>query len=204
MPACCGRSTTSGQPTTGAASSATRGRTSAQIDGTTYGLTYTYGDRSGVWYKPAHLEKAGISSRRRPGTSSSPASTSSRPPATRRRSRSAPSTGRTPSGSKRCCCAPPASRPPAKLAAHEIPWTDPAVKGALQKYAEMLNAGCCGDPDDDVRQRLGRRGRPALQGRRRQLPAHRHVDERPRHERLRPDRRRGLLAVPVPRPRDGS
>ncbi|HTM76309.1 MAG TPA: extracellular solute-binding protein [Devosia sp.] len=30
------------------------------IDGTTYGLTYTYGDRSGIWYKTAHMTKAGI------------------------------------------------------------------------------------------------------------------------------------------------
>ena len=30
------------------------------IDGKTYGVTYTYGDRSGIWYKPGHLEKAGI------------------------------------------------------------------------------------------------------------------------------------------------
>ena len=34
-----------------------------------------------------------------------------------------------------------------KLAAHEIPWTDPAVKTALKKYAEMLQAGCCGSPE---------------------------------------------------------
>ncbi len=34
-----------------------------------------------------------------------------------------------------------------KLAAHEIPWTDPAVKTALMKYADMLNAGCCGAPN---------------------------------------------------------
>ena len=31
-----------------------------QIGGVTYGLTYTYGDRSGVWYKTSHMEKAGI------------------------------------------------------------------------------------------------------------------------------------------------
>src|SRR5688572_10579432 len=29
-------------------------------DGVTYGVQYTYGDRSGVWYKTAHLEKAGV------------------------------------------------------------------------------------------------------------------------------------------------
>ncbi len=29
-------------------------------DGVTYGVNYTYGDRSAIWYKKAHLEKAGI------------------------------------------------------------------------------------------------------------------------------------------------
>ena len=117
-----------------------------QIDGTTFGLTYTYGDRSGVWYKPAHMEKAGISAAHDLG----------RVPrelrqAQGRRLRDAGRDRRQVLVAHRvvrnaCCCGPPASRPPAKLAAHEIPWTDPAVKGALQKYAEMLNAGCCGDP----------------------------------------------------------
>jgi len=32
----------------------------------------------------------------------------------------------------------------AKLAAHQIPWTDDSVKNALKKYAELLKAGCCG------------------------------------------------------------
>ena len=30
------------------------------VDGNTYGVTYTYGDRSGIWYKTSHMEKAGI------------------------------------------------------------------------------------------------------------------------------------------------
>ncbi len=33
----------------------------------------------------------------------------------------------------------------AKLAAHQIPWTDPSVKNTLKKYAELIKAGCCGD-----------------------------------------------------------
>ena len=28
--------------------------------GVTYGVNYTYGDRSAIWYKKAHLEKAGV------------------------------------------------------------------------------------------------------------------------------------------------
>jgi hypothetical protein len=35
----------------------------------------------------------------------------------------------------------------AKLAAHQIPWTDPSVKNALKKYAELIKAGCCGSAD---------------------------------------------------------
>ena len=34
-----------------------------------------------------------------------------------------------------------------KLAAHKIAWTDPIVKTALRKYAEMLRAGCCDATD---------------------------------------------------------
>ena len=30
------------------------------VDGSIYGVTYTYGDRSGIWYKPANLAKAGV------------------------------------------------------------------------------------------------------------------------------------------------
>lgn len=33
----------------------------------------------------------------------------------------------------------------AKLAAHQIPWTDPSVKATLKKWAELIKAGCCGD-----------------------------------------------------------
>lgn len=33
----------------------------------------------------------------------------------------------------------------AKLTSHEIPWTDPSVKTTLKKWAELLKAGCCGD-----------------------------------------------------------
>jgi multiple sugar transport system substrate-binding protein len=118
-----------------------------QIDGQTFGLTYTYGDRSGVWYKPAHLEKAGIDA----------------PPATWEeflasfdKLKAAGYATPVAIGAKywshtewfeslllRTAGVETASA----LANHEIPWTDPTVKGALQKYAEMLNAGCCGDPE---------------------------------------------------------
>lgn len=35
-----------------------------------------------------------------------------------------------------------------KLAAHKIPWTDPIVKTAMKKFAEMIKAGCCGSPNE--------------------------------------------------------
>ena len=114
------------------------------IDGVPYGVTYTYGDRSAIWYKTEHLEKAGIE-----------------PPTTWEEFLASFD------ALKAAGYATPVAMPAkywahgewfetlllrtagvetaAKLASHEIPWTDPAVKGALQKYAEMLNAGCCGD-----------------------------------------------------------
>jgi ABC-type glycerol-3-phosphate transport system substrate-binding protein len=116
-----------------------------QIDGTTYGLTYTYGDRSGVWYKPAHLEKAGIAEAPK---------TWDEFLASFDKLKAAGFATPVAIGAKywshtewfeslllRTAGVETASR----LAAHEIPWTDPAVKTALKKYAEMLNAGCCGD-----------------------------------------------------------
>ena len=45
------------------------------IDGATYGITYTYGDRSGVWYKPATWRRPALPFPR-PGTSSLRPSTS--------------------------------------------------------------------------------------------------------------------------------
>lgn len=116
------------------------------IDGVPYGLTYTYGDRSGIWYKTEHMEKAGIAA----------------PPATWEEFLASFD------ALKAAGYQYPVAMPgkywahaewfetlllrtagvevAAQLAAHEIPWTDPAVKAALMKYAEMLNAGCCGDP----------------------------------------------------------
>ena len=34
------------------------------------------------------------------------------------------------------------------LAAHEIPWTDPRVRNVLKIWQEMIEAGCCGDPNN--------------------------------------------------------
>ena len=115
-------------------------------DGVTYGIQYTYGDRSGIWYKTSQLEKAGVAV-----------------PKTWEEFTAAIAT------LKAAGYATPIPMPgkywahgewfetlllrtggveaAAKLAAHEIPWTDEVVKTTLKKYAELLKAGCCGTPE---------------------------------------------------------
>ena len=117
------------------------------IAGVTYGLTYTFGDRSGVWYKKEHLAKAGITE----------------PPKTW--DEFVGSFAKLTQAGYAAPVAIPGKywahaewfetlllrtagvETATKLAAHEIPWTDPAVKTALTKYAQMLTSGCCGAPN---------------------------------------------------------
>jgi len=118
----------------------------SSTDGATYGVTYTYGDRSAIWYKKAHLEKAGI-----------------QPPKTWEEFVASIDS------LKAAGFAAPIAMPAkywahgewfetmllrtggvdaaVKLATHEIPWTDEVVKTTLKKYAELLKAGCCGTPE---------------------------------------------------------
>lgn len=118
----------------------------SQTEGVTYGVTYTYGDRSGIWYKTSHLEGAGIE-----------------PPQTWDDFIAAIET------LKGAGYATPVAMPAkywahgewfenlllrtggveaaSKLASREIAWTDDIVKTTLRKFAEMLNAGCCGTPE---------------------------------------------------------
>ncbi len=117
-----------------------------QTGDATYGVTYTYGDRSAIWYKTSQLEEAGVT-----------------PPKTWDEFIAAIET------LKGAGYATPIAMPAkywahgewfetlllrtggveaaAKLAAHEIPWTDDVVKTTLRKYAELLKAGCCGTPE---------------------------------------------------------
>lgn len=115
-----------------------------QLNGVTYGVTYTFGDRSALFYRPDTLKKAGIE-----GT---PASFDD-----------FKSTFAKLNGVNVIPVANPAkvwaqtelfetlllrtagTEAAAKLARHEIKWTDPIVKTAFQKYAELLKANCCGD-----------------------------------------------------------
>jgi multiple sugar transport system substrate-binding protein len=116
------------------------------VDGKTYGVTYTYGDRSGIWYKPGHMEKAGIT----------PPKTWEEFLASFDKLKAAGYATPVAIGAKywshtewfeSLLLRTAGVETAAKLAAHEIPWTDPAVKTALKKYAEMLKAGCCGTPE---------------------------------------------------------
>ena len=115
------------------------------IGGVTYGLTYTYGDRSGIWYKTSHMEKAGIE----------PPKTWEEFLASFDKLKAAGYATPVAVGAKYWSHAEwfeslllrtAGVETAAKLAAHEIPWTDEAVKTTLKKFAEMLAAGCCGDP----------------------------------------------------------
>jgi ABC-type glycerol-3-phosphate transport system substrate-binding protein len=115
-----------------------------QTKGVTYGVTYTYGDRSGIFYRKDVLKKAGIAT----------------PPATwadfLASFKKLNAVGITPVAMPakvwahadwfeslllRTAGVDAASQ----LAAHKIRWTDPVVKTALQKFAEMLKANCCGN-----------------------------------------------------------
>lgn len=112
-------------------------------DGKVYGVTYTYGDRSGMFYNTATMKKAGIDTQPK---------TWDEFIANFKKLQDA---GVTPvaigakywshtewfesiyehvNGVEKA----------ADLAAHKIPWTDDSVKNALKKFAEMLKAGCCG------------------------------------------------------------
>ena len=115
-------------------------------NGVTYGVPYTYGDRSAIWYKKAQLAKAGVE-----------------PPKTW--DEFIASIDKLKAAGYAAPIAMPAKywahgewfetlllrtggvEAAAKLAAHEIPWTDDVVKTTLKKYAELLAAGCCGTPE---------------------------------------------------------
>lgn len=113
------------------------------VNGENYGVTYTFGDRSGIWYQAATLEKAGIE-----------------PPKTwdefvggfeaLRAKEITPMTIPAKVWAhaewfESILIRTAGVEIATKLANHEIPWTDPAVKTALGKWAELLEANCCQD-----------------------------------------------------------
>lgn len=115
----------------------------SSIGGVNYGVTYTFGDRSGLWFRPDTLEKAGLA-----------------PPETWEDFiagfDSLNAEGVTPlaipaniwahaewfeSILLRLAGADFVS----KLAAHEVPWTSDEVVAAFGRLGEMMNADCCRD-----------------------------------------------------------
>lgn len=114
-------------------------------EGKTYGVTYTYGDRSGLWFRPDTLAKAGLTgvpptwdeflASFKPLQDAGFASPVAVPGKYWAHAEYFETLLARTAGVEFM----------AKLATHEVPWTDPAVKAALSKYAEMINAGCCGN-----------------------------------------------------------
>ncbi|MCY4184691.1 MAG: ABC transporter substrate-binding protein [Rhodobacteraceae bacterium] len=115
-----------------------------QTDGITYGVQFLYGNRSGIWYRPDTLAKAGINN---PPETFEDLVASFDPLL---------ANGVTPFsiGAKfwshgemfetlllRTAGVETASA----LAAHEIAWTDPKVRNVLKIWQEMIEAGCCGE-----------------------------------------------------------
>lgn len=113
--------------------------------GKTYGVVYTYGDRSGIWYKPATLAKAGLSA--------PPADWAGFLASFKALSDAGVATPLAIPGKywahaewfESLLARTAGVEYMAKLARHEAKWTDPEVKAALMKYGEMIQAGCCGD-----------------------------------------------------------
>lgn len=113
-------------------------------DGKLYGITYTFGDRSAMFYKTETMKKAGIDTQ--PTTWDDFVANFKKLQAV----------GVTPIavGAKVWSHAEwfestyehlNGVEKAADLAAHKIPWTDDSVKNTLKKWAELLKAGCCGD-----------------------------------------------------------
>ncbi len=115
-------------------------------DGKLYGITYTFGDRSAMFYLTATMKKAGIESQPKTwdefvGDFAKFKAASVTPIAIGAKfwahTEWFESIYEHVNGVDMA----------AKLAAHKIPWTDASVKNALKKYAELLKAGCCGSAD---------------------------------------------------------
>ncbi|SIN76911.1 ABC transporter substrate-binding protein [Vannielia litorea] len=115
----------------------------SSIDGVNYGVTYTFGDRSAIWYNTGTLEKAGITP---PETwedfiagfddlNAAGITPISVPAKIWAHAEWFESTLLRVAGADFMT----------QLAKHEVPWTSPEVVTAFEKMAEMLNADCCTD-----------------------------------------------------------
>ncbi len=116
------------------------------IDGSNYGVTYTFGDRSGIWYRTDTLEKAGISAE--PETWDEFKATFAPLLENDITPMSVPAKVWAHAEWFESLLIRVAGVETAtKLANHEIPWTDDAVKTALRKWQELLQANCCDEPN---------------------------------------------------------
>jgi len=117
------------------------------LDGKLYGITYTFGDRSAMFYKTDTMKKAGIDAQ--PKTWDEFVANFAKLKAA----------GITPIavGAKVWSHTEwfesiyehlNGVDMAAQLTSHKIPWTDPSVKNTLKKWAELIKAGCCGDAAD--------------------------------------------------------
>lgn len=113
------------------------------VDGDNYGVTYTFGDRSGIWYLNESMDKAGITPPQDwdaflsgfdalNGAGITPISV---PAQVWAHAEWFESLLLRVGGTEFMT----------KLAAHEVPWTSPEVVKALSLWAEMLRANCCND-----------------------------------------------------------
>lgn len=121
-------------------------RTMGQSNGETYGVPFTYGYRSGVWYRPETLAAAGIDEV--PETLDEMVSGFD----------ALIANDVTPLGVgakiwaqgevfETLLLRTAGVEVAAQLAAHDIPWTDPRIRDVLVKWSELITAGCCGDSD---------------------------------------------------------
>jgi alpha-glucoside transport system substrate-binding protein len=116
------------------------------LDGKVYGITYTFGDRSAMFYKADSMKKAGIDAqpttwddflgnfKKLQGAGITPIAVGAK---VWSHTEWFESIYEHLNGVDMA----------AKLAAHQIPWTDDSVKNSLKKWADLLKAGCCGSAD---------------------------------------------------------
>ncbi len=119
-------------------------KTLGTTDGKLYGITYTFGDRSAMFYKTATMQKAGIATQptnwadfvanftKLNGAGVIPIAVGAK---VWSHTEWFESIYEHLNGVQKA----------ADLAAHKIPWTDDTVKAAFKKWAELIKAGCCGD-----------------------------------------------------------
>jgi ABC-type glycerol-3-phosphate transport system substrate-binding protein len=115
-----------------------------QYKGVTYGVTYTFGDRSGIFYRTDVMKKIGLGA---------PPKTWSEFLGTFSKLRAIGVTPVSIAGKtwahaewfETMLLRIGGIDASTKLAEHKIAWTHPIVKAALRKYADMLRAGCCDD-----------------------------------------------------------